>query len=69
MALMAPLPGKRHLMHELHGRTDVCDLDAKLGEGGVTSGSRGPAQSRATGGQEHLRYNLRELESWSPQNH
>lgn len=20
-------------MHELHGRTDVCDLDAKLGEG------------------------------------
>ena len=55
-------------MHELHGRTDVCDLDAKLGEGGVTSGSRGPAQSRATGGQEHLKYNLGELERWSPQN-
>ena len=25
--------GQRNLMHELHGRTDVCDLDAKLGEG------------------------------------
>lgn len=30
---IATVARKRHLMHELHGRTDVCDLDAKLGEG------------------------------------
>lgn len=30
---IAPVARKRNLMHELHGRTDVCDLDAKLGEG------------------------------------